>query len=79
MMDEQRDKAFVEAIVEVYRRFGRSIGHEDEQGAFLVEPLSEGNVAWLRAARFKEGHWEGEPFEVWSARVNSDWLKEPVA
>jgi len=34
----------------VFARHGLSIGHEDSQGAFIIEPFDEYNVRWLRSA-----------------------------
>jgi len=43
-------KAFIEAIVALEWQHGLSLGHEDPEGAFLVQDLSQDNVNWLRAA-----------------------------
>ena len=42
--------AFLSDLVEVYRRHGMSLAHEDGHGAFIVEPLSEANINWLNEA-----------------------------
>lgn len=49
-VEDFRVDTFLEAIVEVYKTYGLSLGHEDEQGGFIVEQLSEINVNWLQAA-----------------------------
>ncbi len=45
-----RARAFLEELVEVSRRHGLSLGHEDGHGAFLVEDLKERNLEWLLQA-----------------------------
>lgn len=42
--------AFLDAIVAVYQAHGLSIGHEDSEGSFIIEPLTDDNIAWLRDA-----------------------------
>ena len=42
--------AFFSDIVDVYKKHGLSIAHEDYHGAFIVEPYSELNVKWLKSA-----------------------------
>ena len=42
--------AFLADILEVYKKHGLSIGHEDGHGAFLIQPLEKWNVDWLQAA-----------------------------
>ena len=41
---------FLADIIEIYRKHGLSLGHEDEHGAFVVEPLADINVSWLNDA-----------------------------
>ena len=41
---------FVEAIIRVYEEYNLSLGHEDHQGAFLIESASLYNEEWLRDA-----------------------------
>jgi hypothetical protein len=45
--DDPRTRAFLDDLIAVYRKHGMSLGHEDHQGAFLVEDLAERNVDWL--------------------------------
>ncbi len=47
--------AFLADIVEVYRKHGLSLSHEDSQGGFEVEPLSEYNIRWLSQAHDRTG------------------------
>lgn len=39
--------AFLAELVEVCRKHGFSLGHEDNHGAFLVEKFDVGNLEWL--------------------------------
>lgn len=43
-------QAYLEDLVEVGKRHGFTLGHEDGHGGFLVESPSEHNEKWLRAA-----------------------------
>ena len=43
--------AFIEDVAQVCRKHGFSIAHEDGHGAFVIEPMDEGNLDWLRAAQ----------------------------
>jgi len=42
--------AFIEEIIEISKKHGLSISHEDTYGAFTVEKYSEDNAEWLRGA-----------------------------
>lgn len=42
--------AFIADLVQIYKRHGMSLAHEDGQGAFIVETLKETNIEWLQAA-----------------------------
>lgn len=46
----EKTLAFLSEIVDVSRRHGLSLSHEDSQGGFLVEPLDERNIDWLLLA-----------------------------
>jgi hypothetical protein len=46
-VDDQKMKAFLDELVEVSRRHGFSLGHEDQQGAFTVEHFTTYNRDWL--------------------------------
>ena len=52
---EDKEK-FINDIIEVYKRHGLSLAHEDEQGAFIVQEFKEDNIGWLRQALL--GDWE---------------------
>ena len=41
---------FFDEIEAVCRKHGLSIGHEDGEGAFQIEPFRESNIKWLREA-----------------------------
>lgn len=42
--------SFLDDLVSVYEKHHLSLSHEDGQGAFIVQPLSQGNIRWLRDA-----------------------------
>lgn len=42
--------AFIEEVIEVSKKHGFSISHEDGHGAFVIEKFSESNASWLRHA-----------------------------
>jgi hypothetical protein len=46
----QKSIDFIEEIIAISKKYELSIGHEDQQGAFIIEPYSEGNSMWLRSA-----------------------------
>jgi hypothetical protein len=50
--------AFLRDVIEVCRRHGLSISHED--GAFMVESFSEDNAKWLMGAHDKRASLEEE-------------------
>lgn len=41
---------FINAIEQVCREHGLTIGHEDQHGAFLIRQFSEADIEWLRDA-----------------------------
>lgn len=41
---------FFDDIVEVYRKHGLAISHEDYHGAFIIEAFNENDVKWLKEA-----------------------------
>jgi len=43
----QKIQSFLNDIVEVYQKHGLALGHEDSQGAFIVEKYEEEFVKWL--------------------------------
>lgn len=53
MSEEQSPKvvAYLKEILAVGEKYGFSLSHEDGQGAFQVEPLSQLNAEWLLAAQ----------------------------
>lgn len=54
-VDSPDSLAFIDALLVVCKQHGMTLGHEDDQGAFIVEDYSETNVAWLRAAYDRRG------------------------
>lgn len=42
--------AYLTEVIEVSRRHGFSIAHEDGHGAFEIEEFDEGNASWLMEA-----------------------------
>ncbi len=51
--------AFLEEIIEVCKRNGFSLSHEDPHGGFEVIPYSEACSEWMwdAAVRMKDGYW----------------------
>src|ERR1035437_6239624 len=45
-----RDRDFMEALVDVCKRHGMSLAHEDTQGGFIIEKYNEKNIEWLKHA-----------------------------
>ncbi len=41
---------FLYDVVAVCKRHDMSLSHEDVEGAFRVQPFSENNIEWLKAA-----------------------------
>jgi hypothetical protein len=41
-------KKFIDDIIEISKKHGLSLGHEDHHGAFEVETYDEGNIEWLK-------------------------------
>jgi hypothetical protein len=46
-VENQKIDAFLREIVDISRKHGMSIGHEDGHGAFTVEPFSDHHAEWL--------------------------------
>ena len=49
-MKKQNLKQFIEDLLKVYKKHGMSLGHEDSHGSFIIEPLRDINIKWLREA-----------------------------
>jgi len=49
-MDENKLDAFLNDIIEVYKKHGLSLAHEDIKGGFIVQKFKEENVDWLKQA-----------------------------
>lgn len=50
MIEKPEVDLFLEEIVEVFKKHGFSLSHEDTQGAFVVEPLNDFNIRWIMDA-----------------------------
>jgi hypothetical protein len=48
--DGPRGAAILADLMAIYRKHGLSLGHEDIQGGFVVEELSDHNIEWLQWA-----------------------------
>ena len=46
---KQKDE-FLSDIIEVYKKHGLAISHEDSHGGFLIKNYSDDFVQWLQAA-----------------------------
>jgi len=49
-LENERIDKFLEEIIEVSRRHGLSLSHEDRQGKFVVQKYSQDNAEWLIGA-----------------------------
>lgn len=49
--DAARVAEYLAAVVELGKRYGYSLGHEDGHGGFIVEVYSDHNAEWLKDAR----------------------------
>lgn len=43
-------EAFINDLVEVFKKHNLALAHEDRHGSFLIDDLHDGNVEWLRDA-----------------------------
>ena len=48
-MTRDKMQSFLNDIIEVYKKHGLSLSHEDSQGAFIIDEFKEDNVRWLLA------------------------------
>lgn len=51
--DDERSEeavAFLKEIIELSKKYGLSLAHEDEHGSFIVEKYNEYDIAWLLSA-----------------------------
>ena len=49
-IDDKTIDLFLAELVELYHKYGLSLGHEDTQGGFIIELLSETNIQWVKEA-----------------------------
>ena len=47
-MEKLKAEKFINDIIEVSKKHGLSLAHEDRHGAFEVEPYDEENIEWLK-------------------------------
>ena len=47
MKKTSKVEAFLQEVVEVCKKHGMAIGHQDSQGAFVVEAFTQESVEWL--------------------------------
>jgi hypothetical protein len=52
MSDNEKERAFKREILEVCRRHGIGISHEDGHGMFLLEPYRSELAVWFWAANY---------------------------
>ena len=52
----EKQKIFIETIIILSKAFNLSIGHEDFNGGFIIEPYRERNSKWLKKAVLED--WE---------------------
>lgn len=55
-LEVPRADALIAEIIEVCKRHGLAISHEDGHGAFEIEPYDDFYAEWLHSA-----HWNGGP------------------
>ncbi|MDP1722768.1 MAG: hypothetical protein Q8L37_06185 [Candidatus Gottesmanbacteria bacterium] len=49
-VENEKIDAFLTEVIEVCKKHGLSIGHEDSHGGFLVHKFSKDNADWLMNA-----------------------------
>jgi len=47
-IDNKKEKAFINEIIEVSKKHGLSLGHEDMQGNFQVTRYDDRKIKWLK-------------------------------
>lgn len=47
---EDKIAKFLDELELLYRKYGLSIAHEDNHGAFIIERFSEDNLEWIKCA-----------------------------
>ncbi len=53
-VENKKVDAFLKEIIEVCKKRGFSLSHEDTHGAFIVEEYDEDNIQWLMEAMIGE-------------------------
>ncbi len=52
MTTKEKKDDFIKDIIEVYKKHGLSISHEDSHGGFLIKEYSDENARWLNSAHY---------------------------
>lgn len=60
VISREKVEAFIDDLIEVYKKHGLSLSHQDTEGAFIVEPISQNNITWLQQANLGNGE-----FIIW--------------
>ena len=50
MTDKQTK--FIEEIIDLSKKYGLCLSHEDTQGSFLIEEYDESLIEWIRSADY---------------------------
>lgn len=53
-MNKKAVQAFIEDIIEVCKKHGMSISHQDGHGSFIINEYNETNSTWLRQPVLRE-------------------------
>jgi len=49
---------FLDDIIKIYKKHKLSLGHEDSQGSFLIEKISEDNIEWIKGASISKNYYK---------------------
>jgi len=49
-IDDQTIDEFLDELENLYHKYGLSLAHQDNQGAFIIQKFNPDNVVWVRAA-----------------------------
>ena len=49
-IDKMKALEFIERIAELSKDYNLSLGHEDEQGGFIIHVYCKENIDWLKQA-----------------------------
>jgi len=51
---EERKKAFIDEIIEVYKKHGLSIAHDSGAGTFIITDIDDRLVNWMKNAELED-------------------------